>query len=79
MVSLKSGNLILGSLQMSKWSKTTNTDLFEVFGLPVTTQTDWKSRDDYRKKIHLFLKTFTRDELEERLKIALQTGKKEDK
>jgi hypothetical protein len=63
---------------MPRWKKTTNTDLFEVFGLPLTTQNDWKSRDDYRKKIHIFLKSFTREELEERLKLALQSVKKED-
>jgi hypothetical protein len=63
---------------MGKWSKTTNTDLYEVFGFPIFTQRDWNKRDDYRKKIHIFLKSFTREELEERLKLALQSVKKED-
>jgi hypothetical protein len=65
-------------LKKERMKKTTNTDLYEVFGLPITTQTDWKDRNDYRKKIHLFLKSFTRKELEERLEKALQGVKKED-
>jgi hypothetical protein len=65
-------------LKKDRMRKTTNTDLFEIFGLPLTTQNDWKDRDDYRKKIHLFLKSFTKKELEERLAKALQSIKKED-
>jgi len=42
-------------------------DLVRLLGLPNTTSRDWKKRDDYRKKIYDLLKSFSYDELQERL------------
>jgi hypothetical protein len=46
-----------------------NTDLQELFGLSINTQADWVKKDesDWRKKVHTYLKSKTKEELTEEL------------